>query len=92
MSATFSKIEVITGVARRQRFTTEQKLSVVKETLQLGMSISYVARRPGLSPRSSSAKRRAPAAIPSTPSGLPADEEVRFAAGPAYRTARPACA
>ena len=50
MSETFSKMEVITGVARRRRFTTEQKLSVVNETLQPGMSISYVARRHGLSP------------------------------------------
>jgi transposase len=50
MSETFSKIEVITGVARRRRFTTEQKLSVVNETLQPGMSISYVARRHGFSP------------------------------------------
>src|ERR1700727_585885 len=50
MSETFSKVEVITGVARRRRFTTEQKLSVVAETMQPGMSISYVARRHGLSP------------------------------------------
>ena len=50
MSETFSKVEVITGVARRRRFTTEQKLLVVSETLQPGMSISYVARRHGLSP------------------------------------------
>ena len=44
MSETFSKVEVITGVARRRQFTTEQKLLVVNETLQPGMSISYVAR------------------------------------------------
>ncbi|SDD34483.1 transposase [Bradyrhizobium brasilense] len=50
MSETFSKVEVITGVARRRRFTTEQKLLVVNETLQPGMSISYVARHHGLSP------------------------------------------
>ena len=50
MSEMFSKIEVITGIARRRRFTTEQKLLVVNETLQPGMSISYVARRHGLSP------------------------------------------
>lgn len=50
MSDTFSKVEVITGVARRRRFTTEQKLAVVTETMQPGMSISYVARRHGLSP------------------------------------------
>src|SRR5579871_4080439 len=50
MSDTFFRVEVITGVARRRRFTTEQKLAVVAETMQPGMSISYVARRHGLSP------------------------------------------
>ena len=50
MSDTFSKVEIITGVARRRRFSTEQKLAVVTETMQPGMSISYVARRHGLSP------------------------------------------
>jgi transposase len=50
MSDTFSKIEVITGVARRRRFSTELKLAVVAETMQPGMSVSYVARRHGLSP------------------------------------------
>jgi transposase len=50
MSDTFSKVEVITGVARRRRFTTEQKLAIVAETMQPGMSISYVARQQGLSP------------------------------------------
>ena len=49
MSDTFSKVEAITGVARRRRFTAEQKLVVVIETLQPGMSISYFARRHGLS-------------------------------------------
>src|ERR1700760_256040 len=51
MSDTFSRVEIITGVARRRRFTTEQKLAVVAETMQPGLSISYVARRHGLSPR-----------------------------------------
>jgi len=50
MSDTFSKVEVITGVARRRRFATDLKLAVVAETMQPGMSISYVARRHGLSP------------------------------------------
>lgn len=50
MSDTFSRVEVITGVARRRRFTTEQKLAVVTETMQPGVSISYIARRHGLSP------------------------------------------
>src|SRR5271156_2836974 len=50
MSDTFSRVEVITGVARRRRFSTELKLAIVAETLQPGMSISYVAREHGLSP------------------------------------------
>jgi len=50
MSDTFSKVEVITGVARRRRFSTDLKLAVIAETMQPGMSISYVARRHGLSP------------------------------------------
>ena len=50
MSDTFSKVEVITGVARRRRFTPDQKLAIVGETMQPGMSISYVARQHGLSP------------------------------------------
>lgn len=50
MTEDFSRIEVITGVARRRHFTAEQKLAIVAETMQPGMSISYVARRHGLSP------------------------------------------
>src|SRR2546421_2356829 len=50
MSDTFSKVEVITGVAHRRRFSTDLKLAVVAETMQPGMSVSYVARRHGLSP------------------------------------------
>jgi transposase len=40
MSDAFSKVEVITGVARRRRFSTEQKLAVVAETMQPGLTIS----------------------------------------------------
>ena len=50
MSDTFSKVEVITGVARRRRFTPDEKLAIVGETMQPGMSISYGARQHGLSP------------------------------------------
>jgi transposase-like protein len=38
------------AVTRRRRFTAEQKLSVVAETMQPGMSFSDVGRRHGLSP------------------------------------------
>jgi transposase len=34
MSDTFSRVEIITGVAGRRRFTTEQKLAVVAELRQ----------------------------------------------------------
>ena len=50
MSDAFSKVEVLTGVARRRRFPTDQKLAIVAETMQPGMSISYLARQHGLSP------------------------------------------
>jgi transposase len=50
MSDTFSKVEVITGDARRRRFSTELKLAVVAETMQPGMSVSYVARATGSRP------------------------------------------
>src|SRR4030081_104931 len=50
MSDTFSKVEVISGVARRRRFSTELKLALVAESMQPGMSVSYVARRHGLGP------------------------------------------
>jgi transposase len=42
MSDTFSKVEVISGVAGRRRFSTELKLAVVAEAMQPSMSISYV--------------------------------------------------
>jgi hypothetical protein len=41
MSETFSKVEVITVVVRRRRFTTEQKLSVVNETTMTMPSMSF---------------------------------------------------
>jgi transposase len=59
MSETFSKVEVITGVARRRRFTTAQKMAIIAETMQSGMSMSYVARRHGLYRRAWSSGRGA---------------------------------
>ena len=40
MSDTFSKVEVITGVARRRRFSTELKLALVAEIL--GMRLDHL--------------------------------------------------
>jgi hypothetical protein len=39
MSDDYQRIEVITGAARRRRWTTEEKLRIVEETLRSGESI-----------------------------------------------------
>src|SRR3954468_20952126 len=44
----FQRIEVITGTVRRRRWTTEEELRIVDESLRPGMSVSYVARRHGV--------------------------------------------
>ena len=43
MSDDYQRIEVITGAARRRRWTTEEKLRIVEETLRSGESISIIA-------------------------------------------------
>lgn len=48
MSDEYQRIEVITGSARRRRWTTEEKLQIVEETLRSGDSISAIARRHGV--------------------------------------------
>ena len=40
-------VEVITSVQRRRRWATAEKIRLVEETMQPGMSVSYVARRAG---------------------------------------------
>jgi transposase len=48
MTGSFERIEVITGVARRRRWSVEEKLRIVAESLRAGASVSVVARRHGL--------------------------------------------
>ena len=43
------KIEVL-GTERRRRWSLQDKLKIVEETLQLGVKVSEVARRHGLAP------------------------------------------
>jgi transposase len=50
MSMNADRVEILSGIQRRRRFTAEQKLSFVHEAMQPGMTISYVARRHGISP------------------------------------------
>ena len=44
------KVEVITSVQRRRRWTVAEKLQMVEESELPGMSVSYVARKYGVSP------------------------------------------
>ena len=44
------RVEVITSVQRRRRWSVAEKVRLVEEAMQPGMSVSYVARRAGISP------------------------------------------
>jgi transposase len=44
------RVEVITSVQRRRRWSTAEKVRLVEEATQPGMSVSYVARRAGVAP------------------------------------------
>jgi transposase len=46
----FSRVEVITSVQRRRRWSTGEKLRLVEEAMQPGMSVSFVARQAGVAP------------------------------------------
>ena len=46
----FSRVEVITSVQRRRRWSTAEKVRLVEEAMQPGMSVSFVARQAGVSP------------------------------------------
>lgn len=48
-SATPNRVEVVTSVQRRRRWTPEQKLEIVKQTNETGNSVSMVARQFGIS-------------------------------------------
>lgn len=43
-------VEVVTEVQRRRRWSVQDKVRLVEETFQPGMSVSFVARKYGLSP------------------------------------------
>ena len=47
-SATPTRVEVVTSVQRRRRWTPEQKLEIVKQTNEPGNSVSMVARQFGI--------------------------------------------
>jgi len=50
MTGPNDRVEVITSVQRRRRWTTEEKVAIVQETYAPGMSVSMVARQHGVAP------------------------------------------
>jgi transposase len=50
MSKPIEHIEIITGRERRRRYTAEEKVRLVEQTMQPGMTVSAVARLHGVSP------------------------------------------
>ena len=48
---TFQRVEVITGIGRRRRFSQATKARIVRESRAPGAVISEVARRHGLTPQ-----------------------------------------
>ena len=50
MSKPVERVEIITGREHRRRYTAEEKVRLVEETAQPGMTVSAVARLYGVSP------------------------------------------
>jgi transposase len=48
--AGFHEVAIITGTARRRRFSPEEKMRVVAESLDPALSVSAVAARHGINP------------------------------------------
>ena len=44
------RVEVITSVQRRRRWSTAEKIRLVEEAMQPGLSVSFVARQHGVAP------------------------------------------
>ena len=50
MPMSVERVEVITGAGPRRRFSVDEKLQLIEETQQPGMSVSLVARQHGIAP------------------------------------------
>ena len=50
MTNTADRVEIITSVQRRRRWTASEKVRMVEETFEPGMTVSLVARRHGVAP------------------------------------------
>jgi|SRR5581483_4979179 len=74
MSNNADRVEVLSRIHRRRRYTLDQKLAVLSEAAQPGMSISYIARKHGIAPSLLFAWRRRMTA--GGKEGVRADDEV----------------
>src|SRR5262249_44078275 len=65
------RVEIITSVQRRRRWTASEKVRIVEETFEPGMTVSLVARRHGVAPNQLFTWRRlvAQGALPAAGSG-----------------------
>jgi transposase len=50
MTSPTNHVEIITSVQRRRRWTASEKVRMVEETFEPGMTVSLVARRHGVAP------------------------------------------
>ena len=50
MTDSSNRVEVITSVQRRRRWTASEKVRMVEETFEPGMTVSLVARQHGVAP------------------------------------------
>lgn len=50
MTGKLDRVEVITSVQRRRRWSAEEKARMVQETYAPGMSVSVIARQHGIAP------------------------------------------
>ena len=50
MTSSYPKAEILTGPQRRRRWSVSEKLEIVAETREPGVTVSLVARRRGVSP------------------------------------------
>src|SRR4029434_2819591 len=50
MTNSTNRVEIITSVQRRRRWTAPEKVRMVKETFEPGVTVSLVARRHGVAP------------------------------------------
>src|SRR5262249_13972324 len=79
------RVEIITSVQRRRRWTASEKVRIVEETFEPGMTVSLVARRHGIAPNQLFTWRRLVAQGALTAAG--SGEEVPGLAEPGARAA-----